>query len=40
MGWTRIVAREGRWTQRNFLEGIEFLREKNEGVTPHNQIEQ
>ena len=39
----RIVAREGRWTQRKFLEGIESLREKNRGITPlntYNQMEQ
>ena len=39
----KIVAREERWTQRKFLEGIESLREKNKGITPlntYNQLEQ
>ena len=39
----RVVAREGRWTQRKFLEGIESLRGKNRGITPlksYNQMEQ
>ena len=39
----RIVAREERWTQRKYLEGIESLREKHKGITPlntYNQLEQ
>ena len=39
----KIVAREERWTQRKFLEGIESLREKKRGITPlntYNQMEQ
>ena len=39
----RITAREQRWTQRKYLEGIESLRDKNRGITPlnnYNQLEQ
>ena len=39
----RIVAREQRWTQRTYLEGIETLRQKNRGIHPlnsYNQLEQ
>ena len=39
----RIVGREQRWTQRKYLEGIESLRQKNNGVNPlnnYNQLEQ
>ena len=39
----KIVGRETRWTQRKFLEGIETLRQKNEGRTPlnsYNKLEQ
>ena len=39
----RIVGRERGWTQRKYLEGIESLRQKNNGVTPlntYNQLEQ
>ena len=39
----RIVAREERWTQRTYLEGIETLRQKNRGIHPlnsYNQLEQ
>ena len=38
----KIVGREGGWTQRKFLEGIESLREKNKGIIPlknFNQLE-
>ena len=39
----RIVGRERGWTQRKYLEGVESLRQKNNGVTPlntYNQLEQ
>ena len=39
----KIVGREQQWTQRKFLEGIESLRQKNQGITPlnsYNQLEQ
>ena len=39
----RIVAKEQRWTQRKYLEGIETLRQKNQGIRPlnsYNQLEQ
>ena len=39
----KIVGREQRWTQRKYLEGIETLRKKNEGITPlnaYNKLEQ
>ena len=39
----RIVGKEQRWTQRKYLEGIETLRQKNEGRIPlnsYNQLEQ
>ena len=39
----KIVAKETRWTQRKFLEGIETLKEKNKGIHPlnsYNQMEQ
>ena len=39
----KIVGRERRWTQRKYLEGIESLRQKNNGVKPlnsYNQLEQ
>ena len=39
----KIVGKEQRWTQRKYLEGIETLREKNEGRIPlnsYNQLEQ
>ena len=39
----KIVGREGRWTQRKFLKGIEFLQQKNKGIAPlnnYNQLEQ
>ena len=39
----KITAREQRWTQRKYLEGIESLRDKNRGITPlnsYNQLEQ
>ena len=43
--WThaRIVGKEQGWTQRTYLEGIETLRQKNEGKIPlnsYNQLEQ
>ena len=40
---SRIVAKESKWTQRKFLEGIETLREKNKGKIPlnsYNKMEQ
>ena len=40
---SRIVAREQKWTQRKYLEGIESLRQKNEGIEPlnsYNKLEQ
>ena len=39
----RIVAKEAKWTQRKFLEGIETLKEKNKGIHPlnsYNKMEQ
>ena len=36
----KIVGREGGWTQRKFLEGIESLREKNKGIIPLNNFNQ
>ena len=39
----RIVARESKWTQRKFLEGIETIKEKNKGIHPlnaYNKMEQ
>ena len=39
----RIVGKEKGWTQRTYLEGIETLRQKNEGKIPlnsYNQLEQ
>ena len=39
----KIVGRERRWTQRKYREGIESLRQKNNGVKPlnsYNQLEQ
>jgi hypothetical protein len=40
--WERakIVGKEHNWTQRKLLEGIETLRQKNEGKTPLNQYNQ
>ena len=40
--WERakIVGKEQNWTQRKLLEGIETLRQKNEGKTPLNQYNQ
>ena len=38
----KIVGKEQRWTQRKYLEGIETLRLKNQGVSPlnaYNKIE-
>ena len=38
-----IIVRERRWNQRNLLEGIESLRQKDQGITPlnsYNQLEQ
>ena len=45
IGWeyARIVAKEQKWSQRKLLEGIETLRQKNEGKIPlnsYNQLEQ
>jgi len=40
---SKIVGKETRWTQRKFLEGVETLREKNDGKTPlnnYNRLEQ
>ena len=39
----KIVGKEQGWTQRKYLEGIETLRQKNEGRIPlnnYNQLEQ
>ena len=39
----KIVAKETRWTQRKFLEGIETLKEKDKGIHPlnnYNKMEQ
>ena len=39
----RIVGKEKGWTQRTYLEGIETLRQENEGKIPlnsYNQLEQ
>ena len=40
--WERakIVGKEHNWTQRKLLEGIETLRQKNEGKTPLNEYNQ
>ena len=42
IGWeeSRIIGREENWTQRKLLEGIETLRQKNQGRTPLNQFNQ
>ena len=37
---SRIVGKEENWTQRKLLEGIETLRQKNEGKIPLNQYNQ
>ena len=34
----KIVAKEAKWTQRKFLEGIETLKEKNKGIHPLNSF--
>ena len=39
----KIVAKEQKWTQRKYLEGIETIRLKNQGIQPlnsYNQLEQ
>ena len=39
----KIIGRERRWNQRKLLEGIESLRQKDQGITPlnsYNQLEQ
>ena len=36
----RIVGKEGSWTQRKLLEGIETLRQKDRGIAPLNQYNQ
>ena len=36
----KIIGKEQNWMQRKLLEGIETLREKNEGRTPLNQYNQ
>ena len=36
----RIIGREGSWTQRKLLEGIETLRQKDRGIAPLNQYNQ
>ena len=42
IGWeqSKIIGREQNWTQRKLLEGIETLRQKNQGKTPLNQFNQ
>ena len=40
---SKIVGREQKWSQRKYLEGIESLRQKNQGITPlnsYNKLEQ
>ena len=40
---SKIIGKEQRWTQRKYLEGIESLRKKNEGIVPlnsYNRMEQ
>ena len=32
----KIVGKEHQWTQRKYLEGIETLRQKNNGIAPLN----
>ena len=32
----KVIGRESRWSQRKYLEGIESLREKNNGIIPLN----
>ena len=39
----KVVGSEKRWTQRTYLEGIETLRLKNQGINPlnaYNKMEQ
>ena len=39
----KIIAKEARWSQRKFLEGIETLKERNKGIHPlnsYNKMEQ
>ena len=39
----KIIGKEKGWTQRKYLEGIESLRRKNQGIEPlnnYNQLEQ
>ena len=45
INWTeaKVIGSEQRWTQRKYLEGIETLRLKNQGITPlnaYNRMEQ
>ena len=39
----KVIGRESRWSQRKYLEGIESLREKNNGIIPltsYNKLDQ
>ena len=40
--WERgkIIGKEKEWTQRKYLEGIESLRRKNQGIEPLNNYDQ